>query len=248
MRDDGSCATQIFDKVTVLYEGQQIYFGRADKAKQFFLDMGFYCPPRQTTADFLTSLTNPGECQPRPGFEGKVPRTADEFAKSWRDSEDFKQLLKEIEQFNYQYPEHGDHFEKFQKTRKMVQAKGSRAPYTLSIPMQIRLCLRRAYQRFMADMSSFFTGVIGNFVLALVISSIFFNLKTTTLSFYSRGALLFFAILMNAFASALEIMQIYEQRPIVEKHRRMALYHPFSDAIASVLCDLPGKVGTFGIV
>ncbi|KAF8230823.1 putative ABC transporter [Tricholoma matsutake] len=228
----------IFDKVTVLYEGQQIYFGRADKAKQFFLDMGFYCPPRQTTADFLTSLTNPGECQPRPGFEGKVPRTADEFAKSWRDSEDFKQLLKEIEQFNYQYPEHGDHFEKFQKTRKMVQAKGSRAPYTLSIPMQIRLCLRRAYQRFMADMSSFFTGVIGNFVLALVISSIFFNLKTTTLSFYSRGALLFFAILMNAFASALEIMQIYEQRPIVEKHRRMALYHPFSDAIASVLCIL----------
>jgi hypothetical protein len=43
------------------------------------------------------------------------------------------------------------------------------------------------------------------------------------LSFYSRGDLLFFAILMNVFASSLEILQIYEQRPIVEKHWRMAV-------------------------
>jgi ATP-binding cassette, subfamily G (WHITE), member 2, PDR len=236
------CATQSFDKVTVLYEGHQIYFGRADKAKQFFINMGFYYPPRQTTADFLTSLTNPGECRPRPGFEGKVPRTADEFARAWYNSEDRKLLLKEIDQFNYEFPEDGEHLEKFRKARKMVQAKGSRAPYTLSIPMQIRLCLRRAYQRFAADRSSFFAAIIGNFIMALIISSIFYNLKATTLSFYSRGALLFFATLMNAFASSLEILQIYEQRPIVEKHWRMALYHPFSDAIASVLCDFPAKV------
>ncbi|TFY51735.1 hypothetical protein EVG20_g10862 [Dentipellis fragilis] len=108
--------------------------------------------------------------------------------------------------------------------------------------MQIRLCLRRAQQRFVADTSNFLTNVIGNFILALIISSIFYNLPANTQTFYSRGALLFFAILMNAFASSLEILQIYEQRPIVEKHRRMALYHPFSDAIASVICDLPGKV------
>ncbi|THH15930.1 hypothetical protein EW146_g4638 [Bondarzewia mesenterica] len=232
----------IFDKVIVLYEGRQIYFGRADKAKQFFINMGFHYPPRQTTADFLTSLTNPGECQPRPGFETRVPRTADEFARAWRDSDDRKQLLEEIEQFNREFPEDGEHLEKLRQARKMMQAKGSRSPYTLSTPMQIRLCLRRAYQRFLADKSNFFTSVIGNFILALIISSIFYNMASNTLSFYSRGALLFFAILMNAFASSLEILQIYEQRPIVEKHSRMALYHPFSDAIASVLCDLPGKV------
>ncbi|EEB87302.1 hypothetical protein MPER_15408, partial [Moniliophthora perniciosa FA553] len=65
----------IFDKVTVLYEGHQIYFGRAEAAKQYFVDMGFECPERQTTADFLTSLTNPAERRARPGFEHKVPRT-----------------------------------------------------------------------------------------------------------------------------------------------------------------------------
>jgi hypothetical protein len=35
--------------------------------------------------------------------------------------------------------------------------------------------------------------------------SVFYNLPDNTDSFFSRGALLFFAILMNAFASALEV-------------------------------------------
>ncbi len=29
-----------FDKVCVLYEGQMVYFGPADKARQYFIDMG----------------------------------------------------------------------------------------------------------------------------------------------------------------------------------------------------------------
>lgn len=36
-------AYDVFDKVIVLYEGQQIYFGPTGEAKQFFVDMGFYC-------------------------------------------------------------------------------------------------------------------------------------------------------------------------------------------------------------
>jgi ABC-type multidrug transport system permease subunit/ABC-type multidrug transport system ATPase subunit len=67
-------------------------------------------------------------------------------------------------------------------------------------------------------------------------------MKPTTDSFYQRGALLFFACLMNAFASALEILTLYAQRPIVEKHARYALYHPSAEAIASMLCDMPYKV------
>lgn len=39
--------------------------------------MGFFCPARQTTPDFLTSLTSPKERQARAGFEKQVPRTPD---------------------------------------------------------------------------------------------------------------------------------------------------------------------------
>lgn len=40
----------------------------------------------------------------------------------------------------------------------------------------------------------------------------------------------------------LQILTLYEQRPIVEKHKRYALYHPSCEAISSILTDLPYKV------
>ena len=43
--------------------------------------------------------------------------------------------------------------------------------------------------------------------MALVVGSIFYNLPNTTDSLYSRGALLFFGILLAAFASALDVCQ-----------------------------------------
>ena len=51
----------LFDKATVLYEGRQIYFGPASQAKRYFEKQGWFCPTRQTTGDFLTSVTNPQE-------------------------------------------------------------------------------------------------------------------------------------------------------------------------------------------
>ena len=108
----------IFDKVAVLYEGRQIYFGEKNAAKTFFINMGFECPTRQTTADFLTSITSPAERLARPGFEDKVPQTPDEFAAAWEQSEDRALLLREIEEFNRQYPIGGDHVEKFKDSRR----------------------------------------------------------------------------------------------------------------------------------
>ncbi|KLO83228.1 putative ABC1 transport protein [Fusarium fujikuroi] len=49
-------------------------------------------------------------------------------------------------------------------------------------------------------------------------------------------------LLMIFLTSALEILTLYAQRPIVEKHDRYALYHPSSEAVASMLCDMPYKI------
>jgi ATP-binding cassette subfamily G (WHITE) protein 2 (PDR) len=73
--------------------------------------------------------------------------------------------------------------------------------------MQIQLCISRGFQRLRGDMSLFFTGLLGQSAMALIIGSVFYNLSDETASLYSRGALLFFAILMAAFQSALEASQ-----------------------------------------
>lgn len=54
-------------------------------------------------------------------------------------------------------------------------------------------------------MALLITGIIFNSVMALVVGSVFYNLPNDTGSLYGRGALIFFAILLSAFASALEV-------------------------------------------
>lgn len=237
-------AYDIFDKAVVLYEGRQIYFGKTGEARDYFVRMGFHCPDRQTTADFLTSMTSPSERIVREGFENKVPRTPDEFAQAWKDSPERAQLLREIDEFDKEHPIGGPDLDRFKESRRMQQAKNQRvsSPYTLSYGGQIRLCLWRGFRRLMADPSLTLTQLFANGIMALVIGSIFYNLDQTTNSFYARGALLFFAILMAAFSSALEILTLYAQRPIVEKHQRYALYHPSAEAFASMLTDMPYKI------
>lgn len=112
----------LFDKVALLYEGQQIYFGPRDAAKQYFVDMGYYCPEKQTTADFLTSLTNPAERVVQFGFERRVPRTPDEFAEAWRKSAIRAQLLEETDEFAAKFPTGSSHIEKFREARKAQQS------------------------------------------------------------------------------------------------------------------------------
>ena len=112
----------IFDKVVVLYEGRQIYFGSTQTAKDFFVNMGFVCTERATTGDFLTSLTNPAERIVREGFEHLVPRTSDEFAAAWQKSDERARLLQQIEQFDRDYPLGGEQLERFKISRKAQQA------------------------------------------------------------------------------------------------------------------------------
>lgn len=235
----------IFDKATVLYEGRQIYFGRADAAKEFFERQGWYCPPRQTTGDFLTSVTNPQERKAREGMENKVPRTPDEFERIWRESPEYKELMGEIDEHENEHPidHQGQSVMRLREQKNFRQAKRVRpkSPILISIPMQVKLCTVRAYQRIWGDISATATQAALNVIMALIVGSIFFGAPDTTANFFSKGSVLFLAILFNALTAIAEINSLYAQRPVVEKHASYAFYHPFAEAMAGIVADIPVK-------
>ncbi|EGW32053.1 multidrug resistance protein [Spathaspora passalidarum NRRL Y-27907] len=236
-------AYDLFDNVVVLYEGHQIYFGKADKAKDYFVRMGWHCPQRQTTADFLTSLTNPAEREPVYGYEHKVPKTPAEFEAYWKQSPEYTQLIYDIDQYfvaseqqNTKQIYHDSH------VARQSNHTNPKTSYTVSFPMQVRYIIHRNFLRMKGDPSIPLVSIFGNVVMALVLSSVFFNLDQTTGSFYYRGASMFFAVLYNAFSCILEIMSLFEARPIVEKHKKYALYRPSADALAGIISELPVKL------
>ncbi|KAF2142292.1 uncharacterized protein K452DRAFT_226952 [Aplosporella prunicola CBS 121167] len=229
-----------FDKVTLLYEGRQIYFGPAWLAANYFIELGFDKPPRATTADFLTSLTHPAERHVRKGFENRVPRSADEFMEVWRRSSAAKALLQEIDKPNTVSKE------VLQVHNADVLRSCSRETLTYLLPIwaQIWLCIKRGFQRLRNNYVPTLAGIIGNTIIAIVVGSVYFNLGEDTDALDKRAVLVFFSLMINAYAPAFEIMAMWAQRPIVEKHNRYAFYHPFTESCASLICDLPNKILT----
>ncbi|RSL47670.1 hypothetical protein CEP54_013279 [Fusarium duplospermum] len=237
-------AYDVFDKVLVLYEGRQIFFGPSNKAQSYFEELGFECPEQQTTADFVTSMTSPAERLIQPGFNGKVPVTADDFAQCWKNSAARARLSVEIEDYLRQHSFDGQHHEDFLNSRRIDQSRMTRAksPFTLSYIEQFRLTLWRSWTMLRSDPSITATMLISNLFEGLMISSIFYNLPENTTSFFRRTLLLFFIVLINGFGSILEIMTLYTKRKIVEKHARYAFYHPSAETLSAMVTDLPYKI------
>ena len=56
-----------FDKVMVIDEGRQVFFGPVKEARAYFEGLGFLEKPRQTTPDYLTGCTDRWEREYAPG-------------------------------------------------------------------------------------------------------------------------------------------------------------------------------------
>lgn len=55
---------------------------------------------------------------------------------------------------------------------------------------------------------------------------------------------MYFCILFGAITAMAEIPALYSQRPIVNRHHKAAMYHPFIEALALTLVDVPLTIVT----
>ncbi|GME70519.1 unnamed protein product [Ambrosiozyma monospora] len=235
----------LFDNVILLYEGYQIYYGSAASAKSYFERMGWVCPDRQTTADFLTSITSPEERIVKPGWEHKVPKTPKEFSECWRNSKEYSELVKSID-YHIDYSEKNDTRKEYKCAHVAKQSDHIRSGSSLTVSfwMQLKILTIRNWWRLKGDSSISLMTIIGNSIMGLILSSLFYNLADDTSTFYYRTAALFYAVLFNGCSSFLEVINLFQGKQIVEKHKKYALYSPSAEAFSSILFDLPVKLLT----
>ncbi|KAF8960414.1 pleiotropic drug resistance ABC transporter [Flammula alnicola] len=244
----GESLYEYFDKVCVIYEGRMAYFGLASEAKQYFMDMGYEPANRQTTADFLVAVTDPNARISRAGFSNQ-PRTAAEFADYFLKSEPGKANAAELDAYMDEFVGSPEKKTAYIESARAELAKRSRkaSPYLLSIPQQAEIVMRRRVQIILGNKLNTFLVLFSYVFQGLIMGSVFLNAPKATSAFFSRGGVLFFALLFSALSTMAEIPALYSQRPIVNRHQKAALYHPFVEALALTLVDIPITFATSSV-
>ncbi|KAF2499776.1 hypothetical protein BU16DRAFT_480695 [Lophium mytilinum] len=233
---------QQMDKVLVIDQGRCVFQGNAGEAKQYFIDLGFHCPERQTTADFLTAVTDPSERRFRDGYEDKAPKTPEDLEKAFKASPHYRQILKDIEEYEKELEESNyvdaKEFEKAvqESKSKTVQKKSS---YTVSFVRQVVACTQREFWLTWGDKTTLATKFFIIISNALIVGSLFYGEPLDTAGAFTRGGACFFSILFLGWLQLSELMKAVSGRAVVKRHHDYAFYRPSAASIARVVQDFP---------
>ncbi|KAK8204125.1 putative Brefeldin A resistance protein [Phyllosticta capitalensis] len=235
----GNGIYNLFDKVLVLDQGKQIYYGPREKAVPFMEHLGFVCDPSANKGDFLTGVTVPTERVIAPGYESRFPRTAEAIRAEYD-----KSLIKPAMIAEYDYPEteeaarHTAEFEAsvaYEKHKSLPKS----SPLTTSFLSQVRACIIRQYQILWGDKETQIFLQIATLIQGLIAGSLFYDSPDNSAGLFTKGGALFFALLYNALVAMSEVTNSFMGRPVLAKHRSFALYHPAAFCIAQVAADIP---------
>lgn len=161
-----------FDKVVLIEDGRCAYFGRAEHARAYFEGLGFECPPRWTTPDFLTSVSDPNARRVKKGWEDRIPRSAVDFQQAYRNSPDYKQNVRDIEDFEKQVQSQ-------EAEREEARKRAPKKNYTAPFYKQVLILTERQFMIMYGDRQTLI-GKWGILIFqALIIGSLFYNLQQT---------------------------------------------------------------------
>ncbi|KAK2779104.1 hypothetical protein FQN52_006661 [Onygenales sp. PD_12] len=230
-----------FDKVMVIDQGHQVFFGPASEARAYFEDLGFKEKPRQTTPDYLTGCTDPFEREYKEGRnEHNAPSGPETFVEAFEKSEHNKRLLEEMAEYRTQLEAEKQIYSDFEIANREAKRKFTSKSSVYSIPfyLQIWALMRRQFLIKWQDKFSLVVGWITSIAIAIVLGTVWIKQPETSAGAFTRGGLLFISLLFNAFQAFSELASTMIGRPIVNRHRAYTFHRPSALWIAQIFVDL----------
>ncbi|THV06484.1 hypothetical protein K435DRAFT_825902 [Dendrothele bispora CBS 962.96] len=229
----------LFDKVMVLNEGRQVFYGPPSEARAYFESLGYKPLPRQSTADYLTGCTDPNERQFAPGHsDNNVPATPLDLENAFRQSKYARDLEEERGKYKRLQETDKDDQEAFRAAVAADKKKGvsKKSPYTLGFTGQVRALVVRQFQQKMQDKFQLYTSFGLSTTLALVLGGAFWNLPLTAAGAFTRAGVIFVALLVTCLDAFGEMPLQMLGRPILRKQTSYIMYRPSAIAIANTKC------------
>lgn len=228
-----------FDKVMVIDGGKEVYFGPTDKARAYFEGLGFAPRPRQTTPDYVTGCTDEFEREYAQGHSPEnAPHDPETLAAAFSKSAISTELDKEIQGYKERLKQETKQYEDFQIAVKESKRSGAkRSVYAVGFHQQVWALMKRQFVLKVQDRLALILGWIRSVVIAIVLGTLFLNLGETSASAFSKGGLMFIALLFNAFQAFSELGGVMTGRAVVNKHKAYAFHRPSALWIAQIIVD-----------
>ena len=230
-----------FDKVMVIDEGRQVFFGPATEARPYFEGLGFKDKPRQTTPDYLTGCTDPFEREYANGrSESNAPYDPDSLAKAFDQSIFATDLSAEMLEYRKKLENEKEIYADFETAHQQGKQKHTTKSSVYAAPfhLQIWALIQRQFLIKWQDKFSLVVSWIRTLVVAILLGTVWLNLPDTSAGAFTKGGVLFFSLLFNAFQAFGELASTMLGRPIINKHRAYTFHRPSALWIAQIIVDL----------
>lgn len=218
----------IFDKVLVINQGRQIFFGDPTAAKPYFEGLGHICPPTTTITDFLTSMT--AERIPTSvtsDTRSLPPSNAIELEAAYRASPHYEAALYDMR-------------EALSTTQPILPI--TRRAFAAPMWRQVLLCAKRQFRVLITNYYNRLIEAGCMVVQSLAIGTLFRDQPRETKAFFVLSCSLFFCALVPALQAMAEFGNTFASRGLVMRQRQYGFYRPMSYALGLVLTDMLWKI------
>lgn len=247
----GNGIYDLFDKVLVLDEGEQIFYGTREQARPFMEQAGFICREGSNIADYLTGVTVPTERRIRDGFENRFPRNAEALRAEYEKSPVHAQMIAE-----YSYPDSELARERTEEFKQGVAWETSKhlpnsSPFTVGFVDQVKICVHRQYQILWGDKATFFIKQAATLAQALIAGSLFYSAPDNSGGLFVKSGALFFSLLYQCLLAMSEVTESFSGRPVLVKQKGFAYFHPAAFCLAQIAADIPVllfQISIFGLI
>lgn len=217
----------LFDKVLVISQGRQVFYGRSEEAVPYFERLGHRRRHRTTVADFLTSMTaDRVDVSVTPETTSMPPRTAIQLEQAFKSSRHYEAAVMEL---------------KLDQEEASISSL-SRPPFQLPIWKQVMLCSRRQFLVLATNYHNWLIEAVCLIAQSLALGTLFFDQPRETRAFFSLASSLFFCALVPALQAMAEFGNTFAGRALVIRQRRLRFYRPLSYSLGLFLTDLLWKV------
>lgn len=190
---------RLFDSLTLLVNGKQVYHGPAQRALEYFSDIGYTCEDHNNPADFFLDVINGDSTAVALDDDEDIDPDSKKMSLSRKKIED--KLVEEYRSCQY-FRETQAELEKLVEGKHLMSSTRTRTiTYHTGFFTQFKWVLKRTFRNLLLNPQTSVAQVMVTFILSLVVGAIFFDVQLDDSGLQNRFGALFFITVNQCFSS-----------------------------------------------